>query len=140
MASPPVACLAASGGRCQIQPGPPLAAEDSVACGQLVRFASQPLCLAAPSQVAEQPCRQASVDYALVGMAAGGVVVRAFPTVAGKLEDGQVTLAGVLEADGPPGSGHLTLGCLAPGLSYLVVLDLAGDDGGPVASRLISAP
>jgi hypothetical protein len=140
MASPPVACLAASGGRCQIQPGPPLAAEDSVPCGQLARFANQPLCLAAPPQVAEQPCRQASVDYALVGMAASGVVVRAFPTVAGKLEDGQVTLAGVLEADGPPGSGHLTLGCLAPGLSYLVVLDLAGDDGGPLASRLISAP
>jgi hypothetical protein len=83
-------------------------------------------------------CRQATVRYALDGIAADGVLVRAFPTVDGVLVGGGMTLRGVLEAEGPAGDGTLVLGCLAEGLDYTIAIDAIGDDRGPLATELVT--
>ena len=51
-----------------------------------------------------------------------------------------MSLEGVLEADGPVPSGDVGVGCLAPGLTYHVVLDAIGDDRGILASEDVTAP
>jgi hypothetical protein len=54
--------------------------------------------------------------------------------------EGDVTLEGVLEADGPAPSGEVSVGCLASGLTYHVVLDAVGDDRGILASKDVTVP
>jgi hypothetical protein len=46
----------------------------------------------------------------------------------------------VLEADGSAPSGEVSVGCLASGLSYTIVLDAVGDDRGTLATRLVTVP
>jgi hypothetical protein len=79
------------------------------------------------------------VTYGLVGIDATGVVIRAFPTETGESDSGP-SLAGILEADGPSGNGTVSIGCLASGLSYSIVLDAIGDDAGILASKEVTVP
>ena len=85
-------------------------------------------------------CTQAAVTYALAGIDADSVVVRAFPAVEGTTPEGDVSLEGVLEAAGPAPSGQVGVGCLASGLTYHVVLDAIGDDRGILASADVTVP
>jgi hypothetical protein len=80
------------------------------------------------------------VTYALSGIDAASVVVRAFPAEEGVTPDGELTLDGVLEAAGPVPSGSLSVGCLAPGLTYHVALDAVGDDRGVLAFETVTVP
>ena len=88
----------------------------------------------------EVECTQAQVSYALNGIAATGVYVRAFPTEDGETSDGSPSLAGVLETEGPSGTGDVSIGCLASGLSYTIALDAIGDDRGVLISRTLDVP
>lgn len=79
-------------------------------------------------------CTKASVAYALTGVDAAGVVVRAYP------QGGSGGVGGVVEASGPSPSGSLDVGCLASGLTYTVALYAQGDDGGVLAQRTVTVP
>src|SRR5262245_11042946 len=85
-------------------------------------------------------CTSANVIYALTGIDAEGVVVRAFPTEEGTTPEGDVSLEGVLEADGPAPSGEVCVGCLASGASYAIVPDAVGDARGILASEDVTVP
>ena len=85
-------------------------------------------------------CTRAQVTYALTGSDADSVVIRAFPTEEGTASDGGVSLEGVLEATGPVPSGDVSVGCLASGLSYHIVLDGVGDDRGILAATDVTVP
>jgi hypothetical protein len=111
-------------------------------CGAtVIDFGGSPYCLAGiESGVAPTACPRATVTYALAGVAASGVVIRAFPTVPGEAPDGSPTLDGILEANGPAGSGSVDIGCLASGLGYSIVVDAVGDDAGILAAHTIEVP
>ena len=85
-------------------------------------------------------CTQAAVTYALSGIEAESVLVRAFPAEEGTTPDGDTSLEGVLEAAGPAPSGEVGVGCLASGLTYHIVLDAVGDDRGILASADVTVP
>ncbi len=85
-------------------------------------------------------CTSAQVTYALSGIGADSVAVRAFPVQAGKLPGGALTLDGVVEAMGPPGSGTVKVGCLGSGMSYTITIDAVGDDRGVLASKVVDVP
>jgi hypothetical protein len=89
---------------------------------------------------ASNTCTVAKVSYILSGIDAESVAVRAFPDEAGKTPDGNLTLDGVLEASGPPGSGEVSVGCLGSGMTYHVVIDAIGDDRGPLAAETVTVP
>ncbi len=89
---------------------------------------------------ADGGCTQAAVTYALSGIDADSVLVRAFPTEEGTTTDGDTSLEGVLEAAGPAPSGEVGVGCLASGLTYHIVLDAVGDDRGILASADVTIP
>jgi hypothetical protein len=80
------------------------------------------------------------VAYELAGVEASGVLVRAFPTESGEIGDGTPSLSGILEAEGPPDAGEVSIGCLASGLSYSVVIDAIGDADGILASKTVDVP
>jgi hypothetical protein len=80
------------------------------------------------------------VSYALSGIDAESVAVRAFPAVEGVTPAGDMTLDGVLEASGPVPSGSVSVGCLAPGLTYNIALDAIGDDRGVLAVKSVTVP
>ena len=84
--------------------------------------------------------QRAEVTYALSGIDADSVVIRAFPTETATTEGGEVSLEGVLEAGGPAPSGEVGVGCLASGLTYHIVLDAIGDDRGILASEDVTVP
>jgi hypothetical protein len=84
-------------------------------------------------------CTQAVVTYELLGIDATGVLVQAFPTETGET-DGSPTVDGILEADGPAGSGEVSVGCLASGLSYTIAIDAVGDASGFLASTQVTVP
>ncbi len=110
-------------------------------CATSADYDGRIYCLPETGPLAGPPldrCRQATVHYALDGIPADGVVVRAFPTVEGVLVDGGMTLRGVLEAEGPAGEGTLVIGCLADGLDYTIAIDAIGDDRGPLATELVT--
>ncbi len=93
-----------------------------------------------PGVAVPDTCTRAQVTYALAGTEAESVVVRAFPVEEGTTPEGEVSLEAVLEAEGPVPSGEVSVGCLAPGLAYHVVLDAIGDDRGILASADVTAP
>ena len=110
------------------------------ACLDLViDFGGSPYCPALETAL-EGACETATVTYELSGVEATGVLIRAFPTETGELPDGTETLSGILEAEGPPDAGEVSIGCLASGLSYSVVLDAIGDADGILASEVVTIP
>jgi hypothetical protein len=73
------------------------------------------------------------------GIDASGVLVQAFPTESGS-SGGTPSLDGILEADGPAGSGTVAVGCLASGLTYTIAIDAEGDPTGILASTQVTVP
>ncbi|MCJ7710248.1 MAG: hypothetical protein MUQ32_05395, partial [Chloroflexi bacterium] len=74
------------------------------------------------------------------GIDAESVAIRAFPAVEGVTRDGKMTLEGALEASGALPSGDVSVGCLASGLTYRIVLDAIGDDRGVLAVETVTVP
>jgi hypothetical protein len=107
-------------------------------CLDVVDFGGSPYCgqKEPPDSVG---CTSAIVTYELLGIEASSVVVQAFPAETGEVE-GEPTLDGILEASGPAGSGEVSVGCLASGLTYSIVIDALGDPSGILASREITVP
>ena len=85
-------------------------------------------------------CTSAQVTYELAGIGGDSVAVRAFPIVAGYLPGGVLTLDGVVETMGPPGSGTVQVGCLGSGMQYTITIDAVGDDRGVLASKVVDVP
>jgi hypothetical protein len=85
-------------------------------------------------------CQTATVDYALEGIDGSGVTIRAFPIETGRSGDGSPSFSAVIEADGPAGSGSVEVGCLTPGLTYSLLIDVIGDRGGPLAVETLVVP
>ncbi|HYO43971.1 MAG TPA: hypothetical protein VES19_12300 [Candidatus Limnocylindrales bacterium] len=85
-------------------------------------------------------CTVAKVAYELAGIEAESVAVRAHPAEAGVTPDGALTLDGVLEANGPAGTGDVSVGCLGSGMTYHIVIDAIGDDRGALASETVIVP
>jgi hypothetical protein len=111
------------------------------ACAESASFGGVGYCLdLGPSAPAPASCTRAQVSYGLSGIDADSVVVRAYPTATGTTSDGHVTLDAVLEASGPAPSGNVSVGCLASGLTYHIVLDAIGDDRGILASQDVTVP
>ncbi len=107
--------------------------------GSVFGFGAESYCLADIDAV-QARCQTVDVSYDLDGIGTSGVLIRAFPTTTGELRDGSPTLTGILEADGPAGAGEVTIGCLASGLTYSIVIDALGDDDGILAAHTIVVP
>jgi hypothetical protein len=122
--------------------GEPLIRMDQLAapCLSIILFGDLDFC--ADARIASTPdtCQRAEVSYELLGVDHTGVLIRAFPAEPGLNPEGDVVLSTVLEAEGPAGSGDVSVGCLASGVSYHVVLDAVGDARGILASRLVTVP
>ncbi len=106
----------------------------AAACSSTGMFNGVSFCLDPVTAVTLASCTQATVAYALDGLPAVGVVVRAYP------QGGSGGVGGVVEATGPAPSGTLQIGCLTSGLTYTVALSAQGDDHGVLAQRTISVP
>ena len=124
---------------------PPMLRFEGVApggCTGTADFGGLDFCLrlGSPADGPATACTRAQVTYELAGVTGSGVLVRAFPTEDGVLPDGTETLAGVLEAEGSLPGGDVAVGCLASGLSYAILLDVVGDDAGPVAGEVVAVP
>lgn len=116
-------------------------AEAGAGCDDELAFGGVGYCAdIGPGVAVPDTCTSANVTYALSGIDAEGVIVRAFPIEEGTTPEGEVSLEGVLEVDGPAPSGEVSVGCLAPGLAYHVVLDAVGDDRGILASEDVTVP
>jgi hypothetical protein len=85
-------------------------------------------------------CVSADVTYDLAGIDGDSIAVRAFPKVQGTLPDGSITLDGVLEASGPPGTATVRVGCLGAGMQYTITIDSVGDDRGVLAAQDVDVP
>jgi hypothetical protein len=116
--APPIVPLASAGG----------------SCASTGDFNGLAFCLDPITTLTLATCTKATVAYALVGLDATGVVVRAYP------QGGGGGVGGVVEATGSAPSGSIDIGCLASGLSYTVALSAQGDDHGVLAQRTISVP
>jgi hypothetical protein len=118
-----------------------LDALQGVTCADTADFGGTGYCL---DQVdlgpASASCTVAQVTYELAGIDAESVAVRAHPAVAGETPGGDLTLDGVLEANGPAGAGTVDVGCLGSGMTYHVVIDAIGDDRGALASETVNVP
>lgn len=106
--------------------------------GGVIDFGASPYCLAT-IEAGDAVCHQVTVSYDLEGVAGSGVIIRAYPTTTG-VGGGIPTLTGILEADGPAGSGEVSIGCLGSGLSYSIVIDALGDDDGILSSETVLVP
>jgi hypothetical protein len=122
--------------------GEPLVRLDQLttSCGSVILFGDLDFCGDARTAPAVDTCQRAEVSYELIGVDHVAVLIRAFPAEPGLDPEGDVVLSTVLEAEGPAGSGDVSVGCLASGVSYHLVLDAVGDDRGILASRLVSVP
>ena len=109
-------------------------------CVAAARFGSVDLCLDVTDLPKAVACTRAEVGYALTGFEATSILVRAFPVETGVTPDGDMTLGGVLEADGPAPAGDVSIGCLASGLTYHIVIDAVGDDRGILAESTVTVP
>jgi len=110
-----------------------------VSCPESAKYGGIDYCLDIGG-VSVPSCTRAEVTYELTGVSATGVLVRAYPALPGVSPDGGPVFDGVLEASGAAPSGSVSVGCLASGLSYYIVLDAVGDDGGTLASKEVSVP
>ena len=122
------------------QPMLPLVDLGGATCLESAIFGGTGYCLDIGAAVVPATCMRAQVGYELTGIDATGVLVRAYPTVAGETPEGEMTLDGVLEASGPAPAGDVSVGCLASGLSYIIVLDAVGDDRGTLATATVTVP
>jgi len=118
-----------------------LSALGGASCRESADFGGLGFCLdvgeAAPPPAV---CNRAEVSYALAGIDADSVAIRAFPAVEGVTPGGGMTLDGVLEASGALPAGNVSVGCLASGLSYHIALDAIGDDRGVLAVETVTVP
>ena len=108
------------------------------ACSAVIDFGGIDYC-EADTPPASVGCTQAVVTYELLGIDASGVLVQAFPTETGS-SGGTPSLDGILEADGPAGSGEVAVGCLASGLTYTIAIDAVGDPTGILADTQVEVP
>jgi hypothetical protein len=123
------------------QPMIPLGSLGGASCVEPADFGGLGFCLKTRDVVpAPAACARVEVSYALSGIDAESVAVRAFPAVEGVTPAGDMTLDGVLEASGPVPSGSVSVGCLAPGLTYNIALDAIGDDRGVLAVKSVTVP
>jgi hypothetical protein len=118
-----------------------LSALGGASCPESADFGGLGFCLDA-GDAAPPPavCNRAEVSYALAGIEAESVAIRAFPAVEGVTPGGGMTLDGVLEASGALPAGNVSVGCLASGLKYHIVLDAIGDDRGVLAVETVTVP
>jgi hypothetical protein len=122
------------------RPMVPLVSLGGASCLESADYGGTAYCLDVGSGAPAPTCTRAAVTYALTGIDADEVLVRAYPTVAGVRAGGGLTLDGVIEASGPAPSGIASVGCLASGLSYTIVLDAVGDDRGTLAKGSVTVP
>jgi hypothetical protein len=123
------------------QPMIPLGSLGGETCVEAADFGGLGFCLKTRDAMpAPAACARAEVGYALSGIDADSVAVRAFPAVEGVTPTGDMTLDGVIEASGPAPSGSVSVGCLAPGLTYNIALDAIGDDRGVLAVESVTIP
>jgi hypothetical protein len=115
-----------------------LGATSPSVCLAVIEFGGTPYCEqeSPPSSIG---CQTVNVDYELLGIEESSVLIQAFPVETGE-EDGELSLAGILEASGPAGSGQVSIGCLASGLTYTIALDAIGDSSGILASTAVTVP
>jgi hypothetical protein len=109
-------------------------ASTGASCTSAGAFNGVAYCLEPDLQLALPACAKAHVSYALAGLDATGVVVRAYP------QGGSGGVGGTVESSGPAPSGSLDIGCLASGLTYTIALYAQGDDHGVLAQRTVSVP
>ncbi|HEY5628064.1 MAG TPA: hypothetical protein VIR16_01005, partial [Candidatus Limnocylindrales bacterium] len=114
---------------------PPMVATASpdASCADAGTFGGKTFCLS-PATITLASCPTASVTYALSGLDATGVLIRAYP------QGGSAGVAGTVEAAGPTPSGTVSVGCLTSGLTYTVALYAQGNDQGVLAQRTLSVP
>jgi hypothetical protein len=119
---------------------PPLLPDDGI-CPD-VSFGTETFCLIPdPIDTPEQDeCSTVKVDYELTGIEGTGVKVKALPTTKGVLDDRTISFRAAIEGEGPPGDGSIELGCLTPGLTYNVAVDVVGDAGGAIGVEEVTAP
>jgi hypothetical protein len=142
LAPPLLSCVGiGTGGTCQLEVS---AGGGSSACPSPISLGGLEFCLALPELIAGTPivpaCQTAKVDYRVEGLPSGAVVVRAYPTSPARYLDGTLTQRSVLESVGPAGEGSVTIGCLTPGLTYNVAIDLEGDALGTLLTRTLRVP
>ncbi len=112
----------------------------STPCRSIILFGTLDFCNDLRVVQVADVCQRAQVSYELVGVSHSGVLIRAFPVVPGVDPAGAVVLSTVLEVAGAAGSDEVSVGCLASGVSYHIVLDALGDDRGILASRIVTVP
>jgi hypothetical protein len=107
-----------------------------------VSFGTKSYCLVVDPLDTPKPddCSTIKVDYELVGIEGTGVKIKALPTTKGILDDGSMSFRAAIEALGPPGDGSVEVGCLTPGLTYNIALDVVGDAGGALGVEQVTAP
>ena len=106
------------------------ATELATPCRSIILFGALDFCNDLRVVQVADVCQRAQVSYELVGVSHSGVLIRAFPVVPGVDPAGAVVLSTVLEVAGAAGSDEVSVGCLASGVSYHIVLDAVGDDRG----------
>ena len=112
----------------------------AAACGDTADFGGTGYCLDVDALPPPATCTKATVTWTLAGLPANSVLVRAFPVEEGVTPEGDMVLDGVLEAEGAAPEGSASIGCLASGLTYHVVIDAIGDDRGILASEDVTVP
>lgn len=117
-----------------------LAALGGATCLETADFGALAYCVDVAGSARPAVCNRAEVGYALAGIGGESVAVRAFPAEAGVGPGGTMTLGGVLEATGALPGGDVSVGCLASGMTYRIVLDAIGDDRGVLAVETITVP
>jgi hypothetical protein len=80
------------------------------------------------------------VTYELTGLVGDEVAIQAFPAEGATYANGGRADAAVVEAIGPLPSGKVTVGCLIPGASYEIALDIVGDTLGILVRQQVTAP
>jgi hypothetical protein len=110
------------------------------AIGDKVLIGGNSFCMPRFDAPAPASCAGVKVRYDIVGMTGDQVAVRASPTVGARLADGAPAEETVIEVFGPNGSSEVTVGCLTPGITYQVAIDIVGDPLGPIATREVSVP
>jgi hypothetical protein len=97
-------------------------------------------CLPSASTPTPETCTGLKVDYELIGMTGDQVSVRAAPLESARMVTGAPAGESVIEALGPIDAGNVTLGCLTPGVTYQIAIDIPGDPLGPIETRVVTVP